>query len=210
MKKKIGLIMAAALVLAVLTACGTQKPDQTGSTPAPAPTTAVTPGTAGPQTPEDTQQSGQTPGQTPEPGQESEPENTEAQAGSFDEFFKAVQADYELPMLGEMDADMIKSWYPGIEELDAKAVRGYMPMISSVAYEFIFAELRDEKSVSEAEELFEKRIREQADGGAWYPESMAAWGKAEVVTEGNFAAMIAAGDDSAAIAERFRDFVKAQ
>ena len=204
MKKKISIITAAVLALAMLNACGTRKPDQTGSAPAPAPTAAVTPGTEESGTPEDTQQSGQ------EPGQESEPGDAEERYGSFDEFFKAVQADYELPMLEEMDGEMIRSWYPGIEELDVTAVRGYMPMISSVAYEFVFAELRDEKSAAAAGELFEKRIREQAEGGAWYPESMAAWGRAEVVTEGNFAAMIAAGDDSAAIAEEFRSFVKAQ
>lgn len=43
----------------------------------------------------------------------------------------------------------------------------------------------------------------QAEGGAWYPESMETWSNAQVVQNGTYVAMIATADHQEEIAEQF-------
>ena len=43
----------------------------------------------------------------------------------------------------------------------------------------------------------------QAEGGAWYPESMEAWGKAQVIQRGTYVAMIASASYQQEMADAF-------
>ena len=44
---------------------------------------------------------------------------------------------------------------------------------------------------------------DQAAGGAWYPESMVAWEKAQVLTEGSYVALVASAQFQTEAAELF-------
>ena len=52
-------------------------------------------------------------------------------------------------------------------------------------------------------EILQKRIDDQAAGGAWYPESMEAWGRGQVIQEGTYVAMIASAEHQEEIADAF-------
>ncbi|MCD8342896.1 MAG: DUF4358 domain-containing protein [Oscillospiraceae bacterium] len=77
-------------------------------------------------------------------------------------------------------------------------------MIGSVVSEFVFVQCADSADAETVAAILQARADAQAEGGAWYPASMADWEKTVVLTgEDGFAAMIALGDDSDAVAEKY-------
>ena len=52
-------------------------------------------------------------------------------------------------------------------------------------------------------DMLQDRVDAQAEGGAWYPESMETWSNAQVVQNGTYVAMIATADHQEEIAEQF-------
>ena len=60
-----------------------------------------------------------------------------------------------------------------------------------------------EEDAEKAAEILQKRIDDQAAGGAWYPESMEAWGRGQVIQEGIYVAMIASAEHQEEIADAF-------
>ena len=54
-----------------------------------------------------------------------------------------------------------------------------------------------------AASILQDRVDAQAEGGAWYPESMETWSNAQVVQNGTYVAMIATADHQEEIAEQF-------
>ena len=76
--------------------------------------------------------------------------------------------------------------------------------ISSVPYEFALAELESEADAKAAAEIFQARIDSQVAGGAFYPDTIAGWEKAAVITQGNVAALICANTEQDAAADAFR------
>ena len=55
----------------------------------------------------------------------------------------------------------------------------------------------------EAAAILQDRVTTQAEGGAWYPASMEAWGNAQVVQQGTYVALIATDGTQDEIAEQF-------
>ena len=51
--------------------------------------------------------------------------------------------------------------------------------------------------------ILQTRVDSQAEGGAWYPESMEAWGKAQVIQRGTYVAMIASASYQQEMADAF-------
>ena len=45
--------------------------------------------------------------------------------------------------------------------------------------------------------------QEQADGGAWYPDSVEAWKGAQVAVNGNYASLLVSGDSQATLTESY-------
>jgi len=83
-----------------------------------------------------------------------------------------------------------------------------MPMMSSVVNEMVFLRCETEEDAEAAAELLQDRIDyqvgdEENPGGAWYPESIAAWEEGEVIREGAYVAMIASAQYQDAIEESF-------
>ena len=67
----------------------------------------------------------------------------------------------------------------------------------------VLVECASAEDAAAVAEILQARIDAQVDGGAWYPASIEQWEKAQLVTNGNYVAMIACGDNSASIAEDF-------
>ena len=77
------------------------------------------------------------------------------------------------------------------------------PMISAVVNEIVLAECGTEEDAATAASILQDRVDAQAEGGAWYPESMETWSNAQVVQNGTYVAMIATADHQEEIAEQF-------
>lgn len=112
---------------------------------------------------------------------------------SLDEFYAELATEYgwdEL-FMAEIEADIQVSLYPGIEDIDTVTVIARAPMMSAVVSELVLAECADADAATAMVAVLENRMATQAQGGAWYPSSMDAWGNAQVIQRGNYVALIA-------------------
>ena len=112
-------------------------------------------------------------------------------------------------LMTSIEGDMLESYYPGLSELNTKQLVAKMPMMSSIVNEVVFVQCETEEDADRAEEILQSRISYQVGdennpGGAWYPESIAAWEKAQVVREGTYVALIASAEHQTEIVEQFQ------
>ena len=77
-------------------------------------------------------------------------------------------------------------------------------MISAVVNEIVLAQCATEEDAATAASILQDRVDAQAEGGAWYPESMETWSNAQVIQEGAYVAMVACAQHQAEIVEQFQ------
>lgn len=97
------------------------------------------------------------------------------------------------------DPELLEMYYPGLSEIKTTQLIAKAPMMSVVVNEFVFLQCETEEDAAAAAEILQSRIDMQAEGGAWYPESMEAWGKGVVDQQGTYVAMIASAEYQDAI-----------
>ena len=124
------------------------------------------------------------------------------------EDFMASLGEGNAPMMMELDADMTEAFYPGLNEIETKQKVMQAAGMSAVAYEFALVEVANADDAAKVQEIFEARKETQVNGGAWYPETTAAWEKAEIIANGNVVALIVAGDQQADAVEAFKALYK--
>jgi len=129
---------------------------------------------------------------------------------ALDSFYAGLAEEYEWDdgYMVDIEGEMLESYYPGIGELATKQAVLKMPMMSAVVNELAFVQCETEKDADKAEEIFQARIDYQVGdetnpGGAWYPESIEDWKKAQVIRKGTYVAMIASAAYQSEIAEAF-------
>ena len=159
-------------------------PEQTVQpTPTPAPTTAPTP--------------------TPE-----QPSETPAEGGSEDgsvdlgAFYTTVTSTYEFSSLTDMDSTVLDNFYPGLTAVSTLQLIAKMAMITASANEIVLIQCENSDDVATVQAILEARKQAQADGGAWYPESVALWESAEICVSGNYL-MLVAHQNASDIADSF-------
>ena len=108
----------------------------------------------------------------------------------------------------DIEGEMLDAYYPGLKEIPTVQLVAKMPMMSAVVNEMVFLQCETEEDAAKAEELLQSRIDYQVGdennpGGAWYPESIAAWEKGEVIRQDTYVAMIASAEHQVEIAEGF-------
>jgi len=103
----------------------------------------------------------------------------------------------------DLDEEMLESYYQGLKDIETSQLITKVPMMSSVVQEMVFAEAATEEDAGKLAEILQKRVDDQAGGGAWYAESMEAWKQAEVVTQGRYVALVASAEDQDKIVEDF-------
>ena len=106
-------------------------------------------------------------------------------------------------MMMNLEGDMLEGSYPGLADVATKQLIAKAPMISAVVNEIVLAECGTEEDAATAASILQDRVDAQAEGGAWYPESMETWSNAQVVQTGTYVAMIATADHQEEIAEQF-------
>ena len=103
----------------------------------------------------------------------------------------------------DIEGEMLDSYYPGISDINTKQLIAKMPMMSSVVNEMVFMQCETEEEAAQAAAILQNRIDTQAEGGAWYPESMEAWSRGIVIQQGTYVGMIASAEHQDEISESF-------
>ena len=142
--------------------------------------------------------------------------NTNESTGSSDadlqNFYDSLVKEYqwEEGYLVDIEGEMLEGYYPGLSEVSTKQFIAKMPMMSAVVNELVFLQCETEEDAAKAAEILQDRISYQVGdennpGGAWYPESIEAWKKGQVIQQGTYVAMIASAEHQDAIVNAFND-----
>ena len=129
----------------------------------------------------------------------------EAKEVDLTAFYDTLAAEYDwTDYLADTEGEMLEMYYPGLGEITTKQMIAKAPRMSSVVNEMVFLQCETEDDAAKAAEILQQRIDTQAEGGAWYPESMEAWGRGVVDQQGTYVAMIASAEHQDAIVESWK------
>ena len=107
-------------------------------------------------------------------------------------------------LMSNIEGDLLESYYPGLADVATEQLIAKAPMISAVVNEIVLAQCATEEDAATAASILQDRVDAQAEGGAWYPESMETWSNAQVIQEGAYVAMVACAQHQAEIVEQFQ------
>lgn len=102
-----------------------------------------------------------------------------------------------------VEGELLEEYYPGLGEVPAKQLIVRVPAMSSDVNEIVLFQGETEEDAENAAAILQVRIDAQVEGGAWYPETQAAWEKAKVLRQGTYAALIASGEFQESLEEQF-------
>ena len=97
-------------------------------------------------------------------------------------------------LLMNVEGETLEGYYPGLSELATKQLVAKAPMISTVVNEIVLVQCETEADAAKAAAILQERSDAQAEGGAFYPESLEAWGRATVLQQGTYVALIASAE----------------
>ena len=176
MKKLLVLVLAAAMALCLFTAC-TGQTDKPGD-----------PGQNGGQTSNPGgNNTGDTDTQKPEDGSDQDGATGDVDLSAF---FTQLETDYELGSLVDIEGDVMDNFYPGLTAVSTLQLIAKMAMITASANEIVLIQCENSDDVATVQAILEARKQAQADGGAWYPESVALWESAEICVSGNYLMLV--------------------
>lgn len=119
--------------------------------------------------------------------------------------YEEIAGSHEWAAMTDIEGEMLESYYPGIGEIATVQLVAKTPLMSAVVNEMVFLQAEDEEGAAAAAEILQARIDMQAEGGAWYPESMEAWGRGTVIQQGTYVAMIASAENQQEIEDAFNN-----
>ena len=108
--------------------------------------------------------------------------------------FMAGLGEGNAPFMMPLDDELMEVYYPGLTAVARKQTVVQMAGMSAVAFEFALVECENAADVETVRAILQARKDAQVDGGAWYPETIEAWEKAEILVRDNVAALILAGE----------------
>lgn len=101
------------------------------------------------------------------------------------------------------DASYVDAFFPGLNDIELKQSVLQMAAISATAFELDLVECADEGDAETVRSIFQARVDSQINGGAFYPETTAAWEKAEILVNGGVVALIVAGEHQSDAVDAF-------
>ena len=107
-------------------------------------------------------------------------------------------------LMMNVEGDLLESYYPGLADVATEQLVAKAPMMSAVVNEIVLVQCGSEEDAATAASILQDRVDAQAEGGAWYPESMETWSNAQVIQEGACVAMVACAQNQAEIVEQFQ------
>lgn len=116
----------------------------------------------------------------------------------------AEQCGWEEDYMADIEGELLEEYYPGLSEVPMKQLIAKVPAMSSDVNEIVLIQCETEEDAENAAAILRARIDSQVEGGAWYPETQAAWEKAQVLRQGGtYAALIASGEFQESLEEQF-------
>lgn len=168
MKKMSLLCLAAVLIAALLTGCGTDAPaSETDNITAPE-TTAVP------------------------PAQPAETEAPEAEALDLEALYNqgievlSQMGDSAPILFPETNVDYLNNFYPGLADIELKQLYAGVAPVTNAPFEIILVEVANSEDVQTVKDIFQARVdREAAD--TTYPENAEAWiNNVEITSRDNY------------------------
>lgn len=101
-----------------------------------------------------------------------------------------LTSTYDFASMMDMDSVALDNFYPGLTAVSTKQVVAKMAMITASANEIVLIECENESDVSAVQAILQARKQAQVDGGAWYPETIAQWGEAQICVSGNYLMLV--------------------
>nr|WP_325257660.1 DUF4358 domain-containing protein [uncultured Oscillibacter sp.] len=115
----------------------------------------------------------------------------------------AEACGWEDGYMTDVEGELLESYYPGLAGVPAGQLLAKVPAMSSDVNEIVLFQGETEEDAEEAAGILQARVDAQVNGGAWYPETQAAWEKAKVLRQGTYAALIASGEFQESLEEQF-------
>lgn len=115
----------------------------------------------------------------------------------------AENCGWDGDYMTDIEGELLEDYYPGLSEIPAKQLVVKVPAMSSDVNEIVLMQCETEEDTEAAAAILQARIDSQVGGGAWYPETQAAWEKAKVLRQGTYAALIASGEFQESLEEQF-------
>ena len=147
-------------------------------------------------------------------GKENSPSQAPGKSVDLGAFGQTVTETHELggfmqlmnpsdPDMGEMMADMLNNYYPGLSDLDLMQMKIYMSMISFSSGEFALVQAKSAEDAAKVKEIFQARIDSKTtEGPNNYPEEVELWQRSsKIVTNGNNVMLVCAEDCDAIVNE---------
>lgn len=125
---------------------------------------------------------------------------TPAEAPDLNQYYNdfiASLGEENAPFMMPADPDTLAAFYAGLSDIATKQCVVQLAGMSAVAFEFALVECENAEDVEAVKAILEARKAYQVEGGAWYPETVAAWEGAEIIVKGNVVALILAGEQTA-------------
>ena len=116
----------------------------------------------------------------------------------------AASSTEEDLLMMNVEGETLESYYPGLADVATEQLIAKAPMMSAVVNEIVLVQCGSEEDAATAASILQDRVDAQAEGGAWYPESMETWSNAQVIQEGAYVAMVACAQNQAEIVEQFQ------
>lgn len=116
---------------------------------------------------------------------------------SYMENLMATLGEENTPHTMAVEGELLDAYYAGLNGIATKQCVVQMPGIGAVPFEFALIEVGNADDVAAVQTILQARVAYQVEGGAWYPATIEGWEKAEIIVNGNYIALIVAGDQQA-------------
>ena len=98
--------------------------------------------------------------------------------------------------------DMALSNYPGLSDISTEQRLVYTPMFSLSAAESVLIQVSNASDVSAVKDILQARVDAQVAGGAFYPMAVEAWeNNARIVSNGSYVMLVVSEDCDAVVSE---------
>jgi len=116
---------------------------------------------------------------------------------SYMEHLMETLGEENTPSTMAVEGELLDAYYAGLNAVAMKQCLVQMPGIGAVPFEFALVEVENAGDVDTVRGILQARVTYQVEGGAWYPATIEGWEKAEIIVNGNYVALIVAGEQQA-------------
>jgi hypothetical protein len=137
---------------------------------------------------------------------------TETKDVDLTEFYSGLETEYGWGdgYMADIEGELLENYYPGLSDISTVQLIAKAPMMSAVVSEVVLLQCETEEDAAKAAAILQERIDYQVGdetnpGGAWYPESIESWKKAQVIQQGTYVALLASAEHQEEMAKAYND-----